>query len=340
METAQAQISFKNLYGEIFSLTPSAPITMFEIDIEQVAFDRGISIKNSEKIFRFHNNIAQVRNNIIWKGNTYYAAAIKAEGFETNGRGTLPTPRMTMAVREEDAGLLTHFKSRVDELGGLVGAKVTRIRTLAKYLDRENFVNNINNDADPNAEWPRDIYFIDRKSLENKSTIQYELASILDIEGIKLPFRMVVATRCVATYRGEGCLYETVHNDALGINPRLPTQAPPVANDKNETIASLLGGGVTLIAKGEWSSRQSYNIGNYVWIQKDGIKYYFVAKTIMSRDNPIPPPNGNYWIMDMCAKDIQGCNLRWGENAPGRENGNPFNGCLPFVGFPATNKMR
>lgn len=352
MNKSLAQISSKKILIDSTSLNPSSLVTLFELDISDISFDKGIITSpdennEDERLFRFHNNIPDINTNIFWQGKEYQAMPIKAEGFEIAGRGTLPTPRLSISVNEEGIPALSQLKVQLSKLGDLSGSKVTRIRTFYKYLDAFNFING-NPNADPNAEFPRDVYYIDRKSNENKNTIEFELASIFDVEGIQLPARRVLADRCPWQYRGEGCMYESGDNrveyvhGAVGVS-RLPSDAPPVATEQGDLISSLLPG-VPLIKKGLWVRNTSYSSGDYVFIEKNGVKYYFIAKTAVSEN--IPPPNGVFWIADACSKLVHnGCKLRWGTNnlgvsAPGKANGNPHGGCLPFGGFPGVNKVR
>ena len=60
---------------------------------------------------------------------------------------------------------------------------------------------------DPNAEFPEDIYFIDRKASENRMFIEFELASSLDLNGVKLPRRQVLQNICPWIYRSAECSY-------------------------------------------------------------------------------------------------------------------------------------
>jgi rubredoxin len=184
---------------------------------------------------------------------------------------------------------------------------------------------------------PRDIYYIDRKSAENKSTIEFELASILDVEGVKLPNRLVLANRCTATYRCEGCLYEyrktgrykpSIHGDAAFED--LPPEAPPVATEKDEIITEILG-----IDKLDGDGEEydvaflnSYGPGSSVFIRKNDIPYYFVCKATPPLSGP---PDTRYWILDACSKTVRGCKLRW-------KTGTNVN--LPFNGFPSANSIR
>ena len=89
----------------------------------------------------------------------------------------------------------------------ILGAKITRKRTLAKYLDAVNFVCGVNDDADPSAELSDDVYFIDRKVSEDKEKVEFELVAAFDVTGVKLPRRQIVQNLCPWRYRGGECGY-------------------------------------------------------------------------------------------------------------------------------------
>ena len=74
----------------------------------------------------------------------------------------------------------------------LTGATVTRIRTLARFIDAVNFPGDINpyGTPDPTAEYPQQIYKIDRKSAENRAVVQFELAASFDLANIRIPLRV------------------------------------------------------------------------------------------------------------------------------------------------------
>lgn len=350
MTKAELQISSKKINAELLNLNPSATIQLFDIEIGNIAFEQGIPITVDDMTFRFHNNVNLNKDVLYFGGLSYIAAPINAEGFETNLKGTLPTPKISISTNPGDITALSTIKQKVRELNDLVGAKVTRTRTFLKFLDANNFDDNYNPEANPNAYLSKDIYFIDRKSLENKYTLEFELATIWDIQDVRLPSRTILASKCPAAYRGEGCLYEfgnrltTIHGNASQSIPNT-FQAPPVANEHNERIISIIKAGSNylypnttnpvLSNKGAWVRDITYNGGNnntydYVYIEKNSLKYYFVAR----RNVPvgISPPNKEYWIADVCAKDLKGCKLRWTNNTL-------FNGSLPFNGFAAANKL-
>ena len=366
MNKTTAQTSIKNLSTEANTLTPSALISLYEIDVTDLAV-KELLIKNSkfnknpdQTVFRFHNNLKLTQSSIFFKDKEYFAAPIHASGFEINSKGTAARPKLQMTISEEGIAVLRFFKDLMQDLEDMVGSKVYRIRTFARFLDAKNFYkvdtnNNIVNDSDgnpiivnsrvprnfspdPNASFPTDLFFIDRKSGENKNSIEFELSSYLDLEQIKLPARIVSSKRCPWTYRGAGCCYEYA-SDAAGVHEGsiLPTQAPPVANELDESIVEILKKQTPQVnyrdVKPEpWTSK-SFTAGTPVYITVKGIRYYYVAKTTVPATSP--PPNTAYWIADHCSKTITGCRLRWGINSPGQLNSIGRNGYLPFGGFPA-----
>lgn len=324
-------------------------LTLYEIDCTDLSLNTGIVTAGqyltdpSVSIFRFHNNIKLFNTSIFWQGNEYIAAPIYGEGFEFKSEGTQPTPTLTLSVSDEGIAALVTLKQRIYQLGDIVGAKVSRIRTFAKYLDQRNFIDHIipeNFEPDSFAEFPREIYYIDRKAQESKRVLQYELATLMDIEGIRLPGRVVIANSCPATYRGIGCLYEynTRRVDAIHGDPSeslLPDAAPAVATDRDEKIEDILG--VSIIDRGEYQPAGIYLKGHAVFIQRGGNKYYYVAK----QNSPTkPPPNQDNWIKDSCSQKNVGCKLRWSENgAVIVGNSGLVKGRLPYNGFPAVNKL-
>jgi len=338
ISSTQARSSIANFSKEAFSLLPSNLIYLYEIDVSSLLLDKDISLVNNTQIFRFHNHIKLINTSIFFNKEEYIAAPITVDGFEYTSKGALPTPKLAITVTDEAVPLLAILKDTLNKLGDLTGAKVTRIRTFAKFLDAKNFETDELPSGfapDPNA-FSKDVFYIDRKSNENKLFLEFELASILDVEGIKLPNRLVIASRCPWTYRGEGCLYEYNENrvnSVHGSTSTLPIQAPPVANEKDEPIIDVLGSDVSIIYIGKWDKNTYYAKGNSVYIEKDDIKYHFCAKL---PNQGISPPNTAFWIADSCGKSVNSCKLRYGLNGSA---GGIVKGLLAYGGFSAVNKV-
>ena len=144
-------------------------------------------------IYRFHagSNLS-ANGQIVWDGNAYLRFPVQASGFAFQ-KGQLPRPKIVVS---NATGLISSILLSVNKAttgNDLTGAKVTRIRTLAKFIDAVNFADGTNATADPSAEFPREVYSIDRKSTETREVVEFELAAPTDLAGVRIPKRQ--ATR-------------------------------------------------------------------------------------------------------------------------------------------------
>lgn len=325
--------------SEIQKLSPNAVIELFELDLTEIDVAAGK--------YYFHAGTNGLQQNIQWQGQVYTAYPIKASGFEFTTNGQLPRPKLFVS------NLFGTITSILLAYKDMLGAKITRRRTLAKYLDWENFdplytyefdtgtdgfssngastftassgiatystlgavnsfftrthsvaeyysganayiiqvrarrisgsgvwegqayyttaghghsnsfkraipspsdlsawnimewdmralsvggtdyvdntirtvridlvssgtdvweidyvkITGTNPDEDTAAEFNDDVYYIDRKANENKEVVEFELASKMDIAGVKLPRRQVIQNICTWIYRGTECGY-------------------------------------------------------------------------------------------------------------------------------------
>lgn len=170
---------------DIQRLEPGRMIELFELDATTLGGD----------VLRFHNGTNELRAPVVWQGLTYSPFPVEASGFEYSGKGRLPRPTLRVA---NVTGLLGALVRTYDDL---VGARLTRRRTLAKYLDAINFPGGTNPTADPTAGMPDDVYFIDRKATENRVLIEFELAASFDVAGVMIPLRVVSQGTCSWDYR-------------------------------------------------------------------------------------------------------------------------------------------
>lgn len=175
---------------DVQSLSPGAIIEFFVLDLAILG----------GSVYRFHAGTNEIYSPVVWQGNTYSPMPIEASGFEVTGSGSLPRPNLKVANITGVLGTL------VRSLDDLIGAKVTRKRTMKRYLDAVNFSAG-NPVEDPNQYYPDEVFFINRKVSENKVFIEFELASALDVQGIKLPRRQVIQNMCSWVYRSSECGY-------------------------------------------------------------------------------------------------------------------------------------
>jgi len=205
-------------------VAPGAIIELFEMQLDS-------TLHGSTTLYRFHPGVNEKDNNdIIWNGNVYQRYPVEMEGFEYTGSGQLPRPKIRIS---NALNLITAVLLTLPD--GLEGAKVTRIRTLARYLDAVNFTGNVNpyGTPDPTApEFPREIYYVDRKTVENRAIVEFELAAIFDLAGVRAPKRQCLSNICQWVYKSTECSYsgplETCNKtlkdceDHFGENNRLP----------------------------------------------------------------------------------------------------------------------
>ena len=191
--------------SELQKINPSNIVELFQLQLDT-------TIHGADTTYYFHNGVSENNNgNLIFDSVEYTRMPIEADGFEFNGK---QLPRPTLKI----SNILGTFTTILLTLPqGLEGAKVTRIRTLERYIDHINFdigdilleddsellqendslvsqesSDNPHGTPDPTATFPDEVYFIDRKSTENRDIIEFELAASFDLQGVRLPKRQVL----------------------------------------------------------------------------------------------------------------------------------------------------
>ena len=191
--------------AELQKPNPSNIVELFQLELNTTM--HGIS-----QTYYFHNGTNTNENsNLIFDNIEYTRMPIEAEGFEYNGK---QTPRPTLKI-SNILGTITTILLTLPQ--GLEGAKVTRLRTLQRYIDNTNFTggqilleNGLNlllengsaidmesginpfGTPDPTATFDQQIFLIDRKSSENRAEVVFELAASSDVHGVRLPKRQVL----------------------------------------------------------------------------------------------------------------------------------------------------
>lgn len=125
---------------------------------------------------------------IFLGGNQYMPLPMSASGFEMTTRGAIPTPTITIS------NLFGAANTLLTEYRGLLGAKVTRILTLRRFLDD-------GSTPDPNAFITKDAYTVAQKTSHNAIAIAFKLMAHMDQEGVQLPRRLVLRDYCQHVYR-------------------------------------------------------------------------------------------------------------------------------------------
>ena len=170
------------VFDNLQSINPSAIIELFTLQLST-------ALHGANTIYRFHaGSNLNANGQIVWDGNAYLRFPIQATGFAFQ-KGQLPRPKIAIS---NATGLVSAILLTVNEEttgNDLTGATVTRIRTLAKFIDAVNFADGTNATADNTAEFPQEVYSIDRKSAETRETVEFELAAPTDLAGVRIPKR-------------------------------------------------------------------------------------------------------------------------------------------------------
>jgi lambda family phage minor tail protein L len=179
-----------SIASDIQGLEPTAIVELFELDATAIG----------GSILRFHAGTNELKQNVVWGGVEYQRFPIKAQGFDFNANGQLPRPKIQVS------NILSAVSTLLLSYSDLLGAKITRKRTLKKYLDAVNFAAG-NPSADPTASFADDIFYIDRKVSENRDAVEFELTASFDLAGVQLPRRQIIQNLCAWKYKSSECGY-------------------------------------------------------------------------------------------------------------------------------------
>ena len=201
-------MSLDPIISDLQKNNPSAIIELFELEL-----DSTLHGSQSTMTYRFHaGSNLDLNGKVVWQSNEYLRYPVEASGFAFQ-KGQLPRPQITISNALSLISAVMLEVNLITAGNDLTGAKVTRIRTLAKFLDVTNFASNglfvqenstdyialedsdlfaqesVSPGTPANNEFPREIYYIDRKVTETRDVVTFELASVSDLAGIRLPKR-------------------------------------------------------------------------------------------------------------------------------------------------------
>ena len=191
-------------FAELNKINPSHIIELFELEL---TVGKHIATGNPQGLpttYRFHaganlNSFGEV----IYRGNPYQRVAVQTQGFEKKSTGVLTRPVITFSnlggiVQNPATGItrtMSDFLAIVNFVtphNDLIDAKLTRKMPLASALDNANFSSGTNPFGNPSADRLRDeIFVIDRKAIENRQIVQFELTAAHDLENRLIPQRTV-----------------------------------------------------------------------------------------------------------------------------------------------------
>lgn len=163
-------------------LSPSAFVSLFQFDSSILG----------GPVLCFSSTKEENGNSIKFGGVEYPPLNFTAEGFAWDS-ASIPRPKVTASIAG-NGELSASFLDMVIAFNGAQGARLTRIRTLVRYLDGHE-------DGGQAICYPPDIYLIDRVLSLTKSAVQWELIAPMDLPNCKLPSRQALRETCGWIYR-------------------------------------------------------------------------------------------------------------------------------------------
>ena len=171
-------------------------IELFQLDlVDGLHYSSGTG--SSTTLYRFHNGTNEINTELLWQGNSYTAIACQAEGFETGDNSVMARPTITFANTVGNFSTILELVNQITPFNDLQKATITRIRTMARFLDANNFANSTNpfGTPDPTKELERQIFEINKKVIENNEICSFELVNTIDFEDLFLPRKQITKDR-------------------------------------------------------------------------------------------------------------------------------------------------
>ena len=267
-------------FVELLNSGPFAIIELFELKLFQ-------DLHGSNEEYYFHAGRNQKTTapttaddivdafSIKYGGTPYVPLPVEASGFEFNGDGTLPRPSIRFANLQSQITALLLGVNQITPGNDLSGARVKRIRTLSRFLDSDNWENGVNPYGNPdtgaNAQFPEEIYYIDRKVTETRDFVEFELVSSFDMGDAKAPRRLVMQNLCQWEYKGKECGYSG--SNAFDVTGEQITLVAATGfgystNQEKLTAGSSLTEGNELVSTNGWFAAVVQADGNFVVYKK------------------------------------------------------------------------
>ena len=266
----------------------------------------------------------------------YFAIPVSIDGVEINGAGASPRPSLRIANiptltrsisnNEDGTGDEETLYSILADEGlykneSFLNTRIDYRRTLLSNTYRST-------DSHPTAapvEFPSQTYIIDRVASEDSIMVDFELASPIDVEGVKVPGRVVIGRYCVWRYQGGKLNNEGGCNWPLNGNGRFFDESNNVIT---RSISSI----------NTWSSSNTYAEDARVKTTGSGHTQIWEALRAVPV-NKDPTKHPSYWKrLDVCSKTLTGCKIRF----QGNNSSDSLNtaASLPFGGFPGSRKFK
>ena len=184
-----------SLIAAIQTLTPGSIVHLYEIEKADGSYVRFSPYNNAN-----NTPIQMYDYTTNTQLNTYYTLPIIADGFEKNQSGAMARPKFRVASATKSTNVQVSFKAAIgDDYTKLLGKKMIRRTTLAKYIVGGSSATG--SGVTP-VEFNRECWIIDKISSEDAASVEFELNSPFDLDGVMVPKRTIVGNGCAWEYQG------------------------------------------------------------------------------------------------------------------------------------------
>jgi len=171
-----------------------ALVTLFELELEEGVEPLYFHSENTESTIKFKPDGVNEKE--------YEPFPMSIDDLEIRGDGAANRPKMIVPNVESlfvpGSGVDTNTADTLNsfQMEDLLGKRITRRQTLSKYVK----VGGVG--TAHYFQLPKATYVIDRISSKNSLAVELELASPFDLQGVKVPSRIVTGKYCPWLYKG------------------------------------------------------------------------------------------------------------------------------------------
>ena len=263
-------------------INPGAVIELFTLQLDA-------TLHGSTTIYRFHNGAnLNANGEVVWAGNSYLRFPIECTGFEFTGTGTLPRPTISVS---NIFGTLTAIMQDVNQTtvgNDLNGAKLTRIRTLARFLDAVNFA-------------PQTVTSTSTQTVADPSdaeTVTYTVTVVQDSGGANVFAINGVQKPVITMKRGSTYIFNQSHSSNVGHPLRIKSDA---GGQQTTVNAGTLGTDATVTYSPVYPSAPNdlryycqthgNNMGNTITMNNPNTIQQTVTSSSTTQSNPFGTPD-------------------------------------------------
>ena len=289
--TEYPRLPNQSVFTDLQKINPTAIIELFELQLlEGINYPTG-NPQNIDTIYRFHaGSSLNANGEIVFGGNSYLRYPVEASGFKFQ-KGQLPRPKIVVSNKGSFMSTILLEINKFTTGNDLTGAKLTRIRTLARFIDAINFpaVQTVTGTTTQTVADPSDV-----------ETVTYTVTVVQDSNNVNV-FAINGTQKPVITMkRGSTYIFDQSHSSNVGHPLRITSDA---SGAQTIETAGVLGTDATVTYQPVYPSAPNdlryyctthgNAMGNTITMNNPNTVTQTVDVTTTTRTNPFGTPDPN-----------------------------------------------